>query len=805
MSFPDRYKQVDDTLYDVITPLLGATFAQDQWSQRYLHSLAPLPDETLVQSIFRQPPHEIVSRVEAFHFQNPGYVAMRFKATLASPIGQPRRLALVTLILDAGQRLLGFWRKTFWRTAEHELECHFDMLKTRFDCGALRGISKAIKPYFDQLNQSLGVAREFVEADWIGRLVWADYYDIDETHFYIENGHRLSTVEVWRRNFVRFLRWHDLRFADLTLSTPAGKQPLTHPEQLAVPGDFARIEHRHGTLVSVDVLLDDSPRRVERRLLPVGRAFMLADFTDTHDNTVELIDGYYGEHLCDRTMPYWFGVRHVSRRRHCKPRRVWRCERHEIVIVGAGLAGLTAAVRLEEADRQPVVYEANPNRIGGRIHSFVLKRRAGRLLLDEHQLASECVSPATATERRDETLGVIEAGGEFIGYHHTALQTLAQELGLGLSKIEPPLHQSHVLVSPSPGTLQTLNAFAAQHQLLLDRIRVVWHRWRHGGLSRRLHTLPLDRFFDRMNAPEAFRDVVRGFVRAQFGTEMHRVALCDWFGMPAFDQQGHLALLVSDEFSYRMKGGLQQLPLALERQLTQPVRTGHTLTELRSADGDLYVLDFRDPDGECVRVLADFVILAVPVTPLKRDIRFDLPMEASHALNQVSHQPMGHNAKTIALFRQPFWRSRTPDTFFYLSASDFTLWEPAMAAMDTSLYPLVVYTGGKTAYPASEPAACMEHILAHLESVFPTIRQDFVTAVQPVHWSRCPYTQGSYTGFGAQAIDFDRLHGPHGPLSQSHLTLAGEALSLDFRGFAEGAVETGLKAAERLIARAIHP
>lgn len=439
MSRPEYYKQVDHIQYGFITSLIEAPFAQDQWSQRYLSSLAPVQDEMLISSIFHQPAHEIVSRTEAFHFQNPGHAAIEFKAAFASPLGQPQRLALIAVIFDTSHRLLGFWRKTFWRTATDELECHFDLIKTRLDCQALRGISKSIKPYFDQLNQALGVAREFVEADWIGRLVWAGYYDIDETHFYIENGHRLSTLEVLHRNFDRFLVWHHLKCSDLTLATPAGKQPLTHLEQLTSPHDFACIEHQHGTLINVEVLLDDPPRRVKRQRLPVGKAFMLADFTHALDNEVELIDGYYGEHLSDRTMPYWFGVKHTAPPPHPNPRQVNRFERHEIAVVGAGLAGLTAATRLEQAGRKPVVYEAHPNRIGGRIHSLVLKRRAGQYFLDDHPLTAEGVSWSTATDMPDETLGMIEAGGEFIGYHHTAIQTLAQELGLGLIKVQPAL------------------------------------------------------------------------------------------------------------------------------------------------------------------------------------------------------------------------------------------------------------------------------------------------------------------------------------------------------------------------------
>ncbi|WP_143301908.1 hypothetical protein, partial [Candidatus Entotheonella palauensis] len=328
MSRPEHYKQVDHILYDWIAPLLDAPFAQDQWSQRYLRSLTPLQDEALILSIFQQPSHDIVSHAEAFHFQNPGHEAIEFKACLATPIGQPQRLALIVVIVGADHRPLGFWRKTFWRTARQELECHFDLIKTRLDCEALRGISKSIKPYFDQLNQALGVAREFVEADWIGRLVWAGYYDMDETHFYIEDGVRLSLLEVLHRNFDRFLAWHHLEVYDLILATSDGKQPLTHFDQLTSPDDFARIEHRHGTLVHVEVLLDDPPRRVEHQWLPVGKAFMLADFTNALDNSVELIDGYYGEQLSDHTMPYWFGVKHTAQPRPSNPRRVHRFEHH---------------------------------------------------------------------------------------------------------------------------------------------------------------------------------------------------------------------------------------------------------------------------------------------------------------------------------------------------------------------------------------------------------------------------------------------------------------------------------------------
>lgn len=284
---------------------------------------------------------------------------------------------------------------------------------------------------------------------------------------------------------------------------------------------------------------------------------------------------------------------------------------------------------------------------------------------------------------------------------------------------------------------------------------------------------------------------------------MSQISLDHWFDMQPFDAHGAFALFALDEFGYRMQGGLQQLPWALEQQLAQPVRTGHTLTELRSADGNQYVLDFQAPKGERLRVFADVVMLTIPATPLQRDLVLDLPVQTGDAIRQVSDQPMGHNVKTIALFRKPFWRSRVPNAFFYLSAADFVLWEAATATPAPSLYALVVYSGGDLAAPAPEPAALIERVLAHLEPAFPSIRQDFVTVAQRVDWSSCPYTQGSYTGAGAEGVDSVYLHHPQGPLGHGSLTLAGEALSGAFRGFAEGAVATGLQAAERVLAN--HP
>jgi phytoene dehydrogenase-like protein len=73
-----------------------------------------------------------------------------------------------------------------------------------------------------------------------------------------------------------------------------------------------------------------------------------------------------------------------------------------VLVVGAGLAGLTAASRLQGHDADVTVFEAR-HRVGGRVWSH-----------------------------RFENGAVVELGGEWIDSSHTAVTGLAEELGLRL-------------------------------------------------------------------------------------------------------------------------------------------------------------------------------------------------------------------------------------------------------------------------------------------------------------------------------------------------------------------------------------
>ena len=102
-----------------------------------------------------------------------------------------------------------------------------------------------------------------------------------------------------------------------------------------------------------------------------------------------------------------------------------------IVVVGAGLAGLTAAYRLQQAGYAAQVYEGS-DRIGGRCW----------------------------TGRGDFADGQIyEHGGELIDSNHIAIKQLAQELGLTLDNL---------LQAETKGTEQLGNFFGKPYTFALD-------------------------------------------------------------------------------------------------------------------------------------------------------------------------------------------------------------------------------------------------------------------------------------------------------------------------------------------------
>ncbi|HET9152501.1 MAG TPA: FAD-dependent oxidoreductase [Solirubrobacterales bacterium] len=316
----------------------------------------------------------------------------------------------------------------------------------------------------------------------------------------------------------------------------------------------------------------------------------------------------------------------------------------DVVIVGAGLAGLVAARQLVAAGVRPLVVEAR-ERVGGRLLN--------------HEIGEG---------------KIVEVGGQWTGPAQDRIAALAAELGVGTF----PTYDEGRDVLEMNGRRTTFTGF--------DDIGVGLLR----DLSRAMSPLALIDFeqgrlrLDRMakqvpleapwQAPKArpwdgqtFATWVRRNVRTAAGRSLFELLTeAVWAAEPADVSLLHVLfysrsggglenLIGTDGGAQqdRFEGGSQRLALAMAEELgDERVRLGAPVRLIEHGDGGVAVHAYAKESGLSVK--ARRAILAVPPTLAGR-IAYDPPLPALR--DQLTQRmPQGSVIKTMAIYEEPFWR-----------------------------------------------------------------------------------------------------------------------------------------------------
>ena len=468
----------------------------------------------------------------------------------------------------------------------------------------------------------------------------------------------------------------------------------------------------------------------------------------------------------------------------------------KIAIVGAGIAGLTAARVLADRGVQATVFEAQ-HRIGGRMHSESAFWENGQ---------------------------VSEYGGELIDSDHTTMQTLVKRFGLRLADV----------LADEGRRQQTINvngAYYPERELFHD-FRPVYKTLAAqvlaaGPVTTYAHSTAAGRELDAMSLSEWIHRFVPGGSNSDLGAFIHLQYVAEygiepdvqsslnmiyWLGrQPQYNERtGEFVALGPSDERYHIVGGNQRLPLAIAASLRPgSVMLGEELTAIaRRADGTI-ALTFANASGTHVQVV-DKAIITVPFSVL-RDVdtsRADFDARKRIAIAKLAY---GDHSKLILQFDERYWRgqgawpgSSSGDITYdgpFVQTWEATRGQPgttgllvdfAAAQGSAALEPTAAYTTSAT--PRTELLA--RTFAAQLDHVWPGATKHYTGKATLSHVRSDPFARGSYSGWLRGQYT---LFAGYERVRQGNVLFAGEHCSVILQGFMEGAAREGARAAQDVL------
>jgi len=450
--------------------------------------------------------------------------------------------------------------------------------------------------------------------------------------------------------------------------------------------------------------------------------------------------------------------------------------RARVVIVGAGLAGLTCAYRLKQAGIAATVYEAS-GRVGGRCFTQYGHFADGQ---------------------------IAERGGELIDQSHTEIRQLAQELGLDLDNL---------LRAEASGT-EPFYFFDGSRYAYADATRDLKAAWQtlHRDLSDAsyptLYTSFTPRGFqlDHMSIAEWIDASIPGGRASRLGQLLETAYVIE-YGAEAAEQsalnliyllgysgQGQLRIFGPSNEKYRVRGGNDQVAARLAAALSGQIVTGAPLVAIARTSAGGYALTF----GGGRTVTADKVVLTIPFSVLRSSV--DYGRAGFNAIKQTAIRElgMGANAKLTVQFTSRHWSAIGGNGETYADAGYQATWDASRAQAGAAGL-LVDYTGGRTtlALAGVTAAEATRRFLGQIEPVFPGLSARWNGRSTLDYWPGDPWTKGSYSFW--KVGQYTRFAGAEGERS-GNCHFAGEHTSIDSQGYLNGAVESGERAAREVAA-----
>jgi monoamine oxidase len=436
----------------------------------------------------------------------------------------------------------------------------------------------------------------------------------------------------------------------------------------------------------------------------------------------------------------------------------------QVIIIGAGVSGLAAALELGRAGFEVTVLEAR-DRVGGRIFTA-----------------------------QDDTVVPVEYGAEFIHGKPPETLKIVDDAHLSLSEVPQRHWRSH------HGKLSRTPAYWPD----LEAIMAGMKRVTGPDISFKEY---LERY--RPGDSDDAKSIANTFV------EGYNAARSELISVQSLIMEEAAADAIDDNKQFRVLGGYCSVPewlLAQNRSLGVAVSLNSVVEQIQWKKHRVEVIAQTPLSTQ--RFVASRVLITLPLGVLQAPsavggVRFGPAV--SEKLDAANRLIMGNVVKLVLRFREPFWEDLAIDadggrqkldemSFIHAPGEEFPTWWTQLPVRS----PLLVgWTSGAAAerlHGQSQSAI----IDAALKSLCKVIRiadelaTDHLESIYLHDWTADPFSRGaySYVSVGNLAAQSEL-----GKPVEDTLFFAGEATNTQGHyGTVHGAIATGLRAAREIVA-----